>query len=254
MDESLFLDNIKLLLELAKANEGRLTKEDVCKTFAENIEDKDYKTICAYLTAKGVTVDDYEGGAGEFAVEESSATDSDEAYEGSKVSTYYADDLADLDTSGYDVMKLFDRCKEGDLAAREQLISRYLKDVREWVMPFAYEWVNEEDLLGNANISLVNAVDDVISEAPRDAFEVEALIREAVLDHMSVIMNEENEARYTGESVAGLINDMRHVARSLSKEGDVTLEAVAEYMHIDDERLELIKEIVGKDRDILGEL
>ncbi len=158
----------------------------------------------------------------------------------------YMDEIAQihpLETE--EEMRLLDRLKNGDTTVRSRLMEGYLPFVAETAKAYAEKGLPIGDLIQEANMALIMAVDEYEDGDLKS--QVQALARERI----QVALEEQKQANDVGEEILARINVLKEVSKRLAEElgREATVTELAEKMKMTEDE---IKEIMKQTLDAMS--
>lgn len=236
MDEKqIFMENIMALKELAIAKNNFLTKSDIDEVFKEiKINEQQREVIYSYMKANNITVENYDGGEGIFEdLEEELRVEEEE----NKFVSMYKDELDELEE--YSDEEIFDLYKKmlKDESVTEKFITANLKNVIKWIEPFEEKGESVGDLIGEANLSLVTAVNDLKNEKFESPEQLMEFLKEEIVEYINIYVNIEDESDSLGNIAVNRVNEVKETVDKLYvKLGrSVKIKEIAQEMGIDEE-------------------
>lgn len=236
MDEKqIFMENIMALKEIAIAKNNFLTKSDIDEVFKEiKINEQQREVIYSYMKANNITVENYDGGEGIFEdLEEELRVEEEE----NKFVSMYKDELDELEE--YSDEEIFDLYKKmlKDESVTEKFITANLKNVIKWIEPFEEKGESVGDLIGEANLSLVTAVNDLKNEKFESPEQLMEFLKEEIVEYINIYVNIEDESDSLGNIAVNRVNEVKETVDKLYvKLGrSVKIKEIAQEMGIDEE-------------------
>ena len=164
----------------------------------------------------------------------------------------YLDDLSEISQcTAAERELLLARAVKGDGGAKKRLVEGHLKAVCNMAAEYAGGPVPAGDLLQEANMALVLAVEEY---KDRDFLEnLETAVKKALEE----IIEDQRQALKTGEEVAARVNVLQEVSKILAKElgREATVEELAEKMKMSEEEIrEIMKITLDAISAVSGEL
>ncbi len=158
----------------------------------------------------------------------------------------YMDEIAEiypLETE--EEMRLLDRLKNGDTTVRSRLMEGYLPFVAETAKAYAEKGLPIGDLIQEANMALIMAVDEYEDGDLKS--QVQALARERI----QAALEEQKQANDVGEEILARINVLKEVSKRLAEElgREATVTELAEKMKMTEDE---IKEIMKQTLDAMS--
>lgn len=158
----------------------------------------------------------------------------------------YMDEIAEiypLETE--EEMRLLDRLKNGDTTVRSRLMEGYLPFVAETAKAYAEKGLPIGDLIQEANMALIMAVDEYEDGDLKS--QVQALARERI----QAALEEQKQANDVSEEILARINVLKEVSKRLAEElgREATVTELAEKMKMTKDE---IKEIMKQTLDAMS--
>ena len=253
MDEQKqFIDIIESLKELAVTSGNMLTKKDITDAFeGMSLNDKQEEVIYSYLKANNINVEGFSGDGGIFEEQEEPVISSDE--EEQHFLDMYYDELKEIKKySPQQIYSLYGMLKEekDDKKKKElknELINSQLKNVINWITPLKDKGISLSDLIGEANLTLVTAVDDLVNEDIADGDGVIEFIREEVTEYVTIMANSENESLMVENIALDKVGEVNETVKKLYAKylRDISIKEIADEMSVSEEEVRNILNMSG---------
>ena len=247
MDEQkIFIDTIESLKVLAAANNNSLSKKDIEDAFDMPLNDEQKQMIFAYLAAGNIKVEDFSGDTSMFEKKESVEIEAGDGEE-QHFLDMYKDELKELKTySSAEILGLYRDFAAGK-DTKEELIKAHLVAVTEWVKPLRDKGTSMSDLIGEANLCLITAVDDLKHEEFSSGEAVSEFLEDEVIEYVTIMVNSEDESLMVENVVLDRVNELNETVNKLYSKylRPVTIKEIAKEMNINEEEAENIIRICG---------
>lgn len=247
MDEQkIFIDTIESLKVLAAANNNSLSKKDIEDAFDMPLNDEQKQMIFAYLAAGNIKVEDFSGDTGMFEKKESVEIEAGDGEE-QHFLDMYRDELKELKTySSAEILGLYRDFTAGK-DTKEELIKAHLVPVTEWVKPLRDKGTSMSDLIGEANLCLITAVDDLKHEEFSSGEAVSEFLKDEVIEYVTIMVNSEDESLMVENVALDRVNELNETVNKLYSKylRPVTIKEIAKEMNINEEEAENIIRICG---------
>lgn len=122
--------------------------------------------------------------------------------------------------------------------AKKRIVEGNLKQVLGYAKEFEGQGVLLTDLVQEANMALLMAVEEFSGEIDRDEFE--SFIKEKVKEALGLVVEEQKSSDQTGEELAARVNVLQQVSQILAGElgREATVEELAEKMKMSVEEIQ----------------
>ena len=242
MDQNIFMNAMKELIELAKVKENVLEAEEI-KTFMEDfsIDDRQLHSIFQYLMANGIKIPNVQ-----IATETAAANEEEAGEEAGSVSyRIYMEELSEYNGLGQSEKEQLFLTMRGEQTeeAKQKIIEGYLPVVVELAKRYQDKGMPLEDLIQEGNLGLLAAVNQLHQLAKLDTadeFLVES-IRKAIVESVDLQI-----AGNDWEQTILAKTQLLHEANTyLAKEwGRVaTIQELAEFTKMTMEEIEALQEM-----------
>lgn len=283
-EQELFSKNIEELTQFAKVNDNRIDVSDVDIMFKEmELNEEQMELIYSYLKLNKITVmkdgkeyekseawytkkdnavyekdkededendvfEDEEGEACSYSLE----SDTDEGREELNLSQeeaiffdMYMEDIAQLNK--LTDAKLIECLANYNENNKKAIIENYLKDVIDWIKPYINKGLVYGDLIQEANMGLMEAI-DLIDKSLTDIEKIEEYVKKHTIKYVKDAIDESEASKLVGDKVTNRINTVNDCAIMLSEDlGRMpTKEEVAKFMNVEMEELEDIIKLAGE--------
>ncbi len=246
INEQQFRENLATLTNLAKKQQLCVSDEQVAEYFPDTIENEQQKKLLLdYLASQKISV-------GEKADLDELLSMEDKDY-----LAEYEESLAAIAEIPRDELEeIMMSAVAGDSDAQQVVLSQFLSQAAQLAKLYAGQGILIEDLIGEGNLALTQAVRDLgYLETGDDIFdEVSGFLGKAMMDAMELLINEEAEEKNADQQMADKVNRVADVAQELYDElrrkvspeeicagSELTLDEVAEAMRISGNQIDTIE-------------
>lgn len=256
MEQEQFQKKLEEILAEARKNHNELTEERLREAFGEVASDPKHREILlAYFAAKNVTV--YTGDeksdqekAAKAVEEEFSYTPEDQQY-----LLEYQRELEELPAlSDAQLQALCAGALDGDVEAQGQLLQAFLGKASDLARTFVGQGVYLEDLIGEANLALAEAIpeleryvekEDSLAETAR---QVEGFLGSRMIDALEQMVRMEMAMKQEDQAMADQINKVADAASELSTElgRKTTVKELSENTDLTQEQIRDVVRFLGK--------
>lgn len=282
-EQELFSKNIEELVQFAKVNDNKINITDVDIMFKEmELTKEQLELIYSYLKLNKITVikdgkeyekseewyakksdtvdkedeededasdapEDEERGIGSYTLESGENTGTEELKLSEEEAIFldmYMEDMAQLkQLSEEEIVSYVSNYNE---VAKNAIIENYLKDVIKWIKPYINKGLLYGDLIQEANIGLMQAV-DTLDKSITDIDVIEEYIKKHTIKYVKDAIDESEASQLIGDKVTNRINAVNDCAIMLSEDlgRKPTKEEVIKMMNIDMDELEDIIKLAG---------
>lgn len=246
MNEQQFRENLAALTALAKKQQMCVSEEQVAEYFPDTVEHEEQKKLLLdYLTSQKISV-------GEKADLEELLSMEDKDYLAEYEESLAA--IAQMDKEQLSEIML--SAIAGDEEAQQIVLTQFLSQAATLAKLYAGQGILLEDLIGEGNLALTQAVRDLgCLEAEGDVCdEVSGFLGKAMMDAMEQLINEEAEEKNADQQMADKVNRVADVAQELYEEmkrkvtpeeicagSELTMDEVAEAMRISGNQINTIE-------------
>lgn len=210
MNEQQFRENLSALTELAKKQKACLSEEQIAEFFPDTTENEEQKKLLLeYLASQKITV-------GEKAELEEFLSMEEKDYLAD-----YEESLAGIEViEREELSEIMLSAIAGDEQAREVVLSQFLSQAVDLAKLYAGQGIMIEDLVGEGNLALMQAVKHLGSLEPEeDVWEqVSGFIGKYMMDAMEQLINEEADEKDADSRIVDKVNRVADVARELSED------------------------------------
>lgn len=237
MNEQQFREQLAALTDLAKKQQMCISEEQLAEYFPDTIENEEQKKLLLdYLTSQKISV-------GEKADLDELLSMEDKDY-----LAEYEESLAAIEEiPRQELEEIMLSAIAGDEQAQQIVLAQFLSQAATLAKLYAGQGVLIEDLVGEANLALMQAVRDIgCVEGEENVYdEVSGFLGKCMMDAMEQLINEEADERNADQQMADKVNRVADVAQELSEElrrkvspeeicanSELTLDEVAEAMRI----------------------
>lgn len=246
MNEQQFRENLAALTNLAKKQQLCVSDEQLAEYFPDTIENEQQKKLLLdYLASQKISV-------GEKADLDELLSMEDKDY-----LAEYEESLAAIGEIPRDELEeIMMSAVAGDSDAQQIVLSQFLSQAAQLAKLYAGQGVLIEDLIGEGNLALTQAVRDLGYLETGDAVfdEVSGFLGKAMMDAMELLINEEAEEKNADQQMADKVNRVADAAQELYDElrrkvspeeicagSELTLDEVAEAMRISGNQIDTIE-------------
>lgn len=282
-EQELFSKNLEELVQFAKVNDNKINITDVDIMFKEmELTKEQLELIYSYLKLNKITVikdgkeyekseewyakksdtvdkedeededasdvsEDEERGIGSYTLESGENTGEEELKLSEEEAIFldmYMEDMAQLkQLSEEEIVSYVSNYNE---VAKNAIIENYLKDVIKWIKPYINKGLLYGDLIQEANIGLMQAV-DTLDKSITDIDVIEEYIKKHTIKYVKDAIDESESSQLIGDKVTNRINAVNDCAIMLSEDlgRKPTKEEVIKMMNIDMDELEDIIKLAG---------
>ncbi len=210
MDEKQFRENLAALTALARTQKMCISEQQIAEYFPEMAENKEQKLLLTeYLISQRISI-------GEKADLDEYLSMEDKDY--LKEYTESLEAIPRLERAQLEEVML--SAIAGDRDASEVVLTQFLTQAVELAKLYAGQGILLEDLVGEGNLALSQAVCDLgCLEASEDIFdEVSGFLGKAMMDAMERLINEEADEKNADQKIVDKVNRVADVAQELSEE------------------------------------
>lgn len=206
MDEKkYFVEQIDKLIKYGREQGNMVTEKEVAEFFKEmTLSDEQMQLIYNFLYDSKIGLNE------PFDVEET-LDDEDQDF-----LQMYIEELEEIDkTSDKDKLKLIEKFAAGEDSLNSTIIESYLWDVVETAKLYAGGAVTIEDLIGEGNVALAFAVNDIPKD--KSAKDIDRYITESVMAAMEELTYEDNNEKSKADTWAEDANEVLEKAKELAQ-------------------------------------
>ena len=242
-DKENFLEALKRLEERAAQQNGLLSAADVQDALGQFAAGQEQQAaVCRYLAGQGIRVEGLEA-----AVQvQGNRTEEDLDGEDRAVYQQYRRLLGQPGRLGGEECRQMLRALAERGACREQVIGFYQEAALETAVRYAGRGILLEDLIQEANIGLMMAVDSL--GLREDQVTEDEYIREGIEGALRQLLEEEEDARQKDSQILERMDRIGAGIRELSDElgRKVTLEEIAGYLDMPQEEVKDLLKLTGE--------
>ena len=248
MDIHEFQNKLKDIQTLALNNGKQVRAELVEKFFGEEDMDREkLQKVYDYLEVQGIHVTGRKEEDGREQEEAASVRKKPESVPLTAEEEEYLRDY--LKTFGFednllDRQELLRRCAEGEASARESLIRTCQRELTDIAREMNCEEVLFADLLGEANMAFLSAL-DTLEEAQEERLE-ESLWRE-VRRLLEEFLEEQTQQKKEDHFLVEKVQNLEEKLKSITEDGNIkyTIEELSAFLDMDTEEMEAILRLTG---------
>lgn len=246
MNEQQFRENLAALTELAKKQQLCISEEQLAEYFPDTVENEEQKKLLLdYLTSQKISV-------GEKADLDELLSMEDKDY-----LKEYEESLAALEEIPKEELEeIMLSAIAGDEDAQQIVLTQFLLQAATLAKLYAGQGVLLEDLIGEGNLALMQAVRNLgCVEAEKEVFEeVSGFLGKCMMDAMEELINEEADEKNADQQMADKVNRVADVAQELYDDlkrkvspeeicanSELTMDEVAEAMRISGNKIDTIE-------------
>lgn len=246
MNEQQFRENLAALTALAKKQQMCISQEQMAEYFPDTVENEEQKKLLLeYLASQKISV-------GEKADLDELLSMEDKDY-----LAEYTESLAAIEEMEKEQLtEIMLSAIAGDEEAGQIVLSQFLLQVVQLAKLYAGQGVLLEDLIGEGNLALTQAVRGLgcIEEEENIYDEVSGFLGKCMMDAMEQLINDEADEKNADQQMADKVNRVADVARELYEElrrkvspeevcanSELTLDEVAEAMRISGNLIDTIE-------------
>ena len=259
MQQQQFEEGLFTALNKARQNHNSITLREIREIFGTIADDEKHKDILlAYFKSKGITV--YTGdpkaddeAAMQALTEEFSFDPQDKQY-----LDQYLEQLNAMEKlSDRELEELLLSVAAGDRQAQGEVLQAYLWKAADLARTYANQGILMEDLIGEANLALTEAVMELDNyiDAQQSVgtllSDVESYLGERMMDAMEAMIREEMTEKDADREMAGKVNLVADAAKELSEElrRKVSVEELARNTDLTEEEIREAMRLLGSGRE-----
>lgn len=252
MNEQQFRENLATLTALAKKQQMCVSHEQVAEYFPDTVENEEQKKLLLdYLTSQKISV-------GEKADLDELLSMEDKDY-----LAEYEESLAAIEPMDREALsEIMLSAVAGDEEAQQVVLSQFLSQVAELAKLYAGQGMLIEDLIGEGNLALMQAVRNLgCLEAEGNVHdEVSGFLGKSMMDAMEQLINDEAEEKNADQQMADKVNRVADVAQELYDEmkrkvspeeicanSELSLDEVTEAMRLSGNLIDTIEMEIAND-------
>jgi len=243
MDQLAFAKKLEQLKDTARLQENMLTKEQVQEAFEDmKLDEQQFALIYEYMEKNHIGIDK----PGE---QSDNLTGEDISY-----LEMYLEELKELPrvTDGEKRAVMMSAIAQ-DMTACNKLVEIFLPEVVEIAKLYAGQGALVEDLIGEGNVALAQAV--TMLECVETIDEVEGFIGKMIMDAMQDFIGEDMENRQADESVLEKVNAVYEKSKEMAEEilRKVTVAEVAKELEISEDEVREAIRLSANNMDYMEE-
>lgn len=235
LEQNKFLELLKEIVEVAKVQEGKITKEEVVSYFdGMDLTDQQFEAVYQYLGDNGIKIP----GFVHKEVEQEKTEKTEKQEEDSVAHRLYLEEIQDINTiTEEEKRKLVLAIRDGQEQAKNQLFNGYLSLVVELAQRYSGKGMPIEDLEQEGNIALFQAIEKVGEIAKLE--DVDTFLTESVRQAMVEAVDEEIGNSDWENSMLAKSNLVNEAAKYLAEDlGRVaTVQELAEYTRLTEQEI-----------------
>ena len=225
MEQLAFAKKLEQLKETARLQDNMLTKEQVHEAFADmKLDEQQYVLIYEYMEKNHIGIDKPSEQADNLTGEDISYLE------------MYLEELKELPkaTDGEKRAVMMSAMAQ-DMTACNKLVEIFLPEVVEIAKLYAGQGALVEDLIGEGNVALAQAV--TMLDCVESIDEIEGFIGKMIMDAMQDFIGEDMENRQVDESVLEKVNAVYEKSKEMAEEilRKVTIAEIAKEMDISED-------------------
>lgn len=207
MNEQQFRENLAALTELAKKQQLCVSEQQLAEYFPDTVENEEQKKLLLeYLTSQKISV-------GEKADLDELLSMEDKDY-----LAEYTESIEAIELIGKEELtEIMLSAMADDEQAQQIVLSQFLSQAATLAKLYAGQGVLMEDLIGEANLALMQAVRSLgCVEAQENVFdEVCGFLGKCMMDAMEQLINDEADEKNADQQMADKVNRVADVAQEL---------------------------------------
>ena len=235
LEQNKFLELLKEIVEVAKVQEGKITKEEVVSYFdGMDLTDQQFEAVYQYLGDNGIKIP----GFVHKEVEQEKTEKTEKQEEDSVAHRLYLEEIQDINTiTDEEKRKLVLAIRDGQEQAKTQLFNGYLSLVVELAQRYSGKGMPIEDLEQEGNIALFQAIEKVGEIAKLE--DVDTFLTESVRQAMVEAVDEEIGNSDWENSMLAKSNLVYEAPKYLAEDlGRVaTVQELAEYTRLTEQEI-----------------
>lgn len=243
MEQLAFAKKLEQLKETARLQENMLTKEQVQETFEDmKLDEQQFALIYEYMEKNHIGIDK----PGE---QDDNLTGEDISY-----LEMYLEELKELPTvTDGEKRAVMMSAMAQDMSACNKLVEIFLPEVVEIAKLYAGQGALVEDLIGEGNVALAQAV--TMLECVESIDELEGFIGKMIMDAMQDFIGEDMENRQADESVLEKVNAVYEKSKEMAEEilRKVTVAEVAKELEISEDEVREAIRLSANNMDYMEE-
>lgn len=241
---------IQELERIAETNGKRLDMQEIKDYFSDMVlTEEQFDFICKYYESKQIYIENrVERSPDEMIAEDMTVTTEDDPMDAEIVQMYRAEAAAMRKLTAEEEHALFLVAAEGDKGARNIILEGNLMLAIDVAESFAGLGMQMSDLIQEANLALMDAVNTYQGEAEEDLHTHKI---NCIRKHLEEALDEYNQSKKSGMKVAARINQLNDLATAYAKEHDkeASPEELAIMMGITEEE---VRDLMKASLDAIG--
>lgn len=225
LNQQTFARTLERIKDTARLQDNMLTSEQINEAFEElELNEEQMSLIYDYLQKNHIGIDK----PGE---KDENLTGEDRNY-----LNMYLEELKELPTvSDGEKRAVMMSALAGDTSACSKIIEIYLPQVVEISKLYAGQGVLVEDLIGEGNVALAQAIS--MFDCVEKPEEIEGFVVKMIMDAMEELINEDSDNHQISEDVLERVNKVNDKAKEMSEEllRKVTVEELSKEMDMPEE-------------------
>ena len=259
MEQQQFEEALALALKTARQNHNSITMAQLDEIFGDVAGDEKHKEILlAYFKSKSITVltgdEALDEAAAQKAVQEEFSYDpQDKQY-----LDQYLKELDEMEKrSDREVEALLLRVASGESEAMGEVLQCYLRQAADLAKTYANQGILMEDLIGEANLALTEAVMeldnyiDAQESVGNLLSDVESYLGQRMMDAMEEMIRSEMAEKDADQEMANQVNLVADAASEMSGElrRKVTIQELAQNTDLTEEQIREAIRLLGNGKD-----
>lgn len=248
-----FMKQMLELVDFAKANGGRITKKEVAEYCSDlELETAHLKLVYDFLDEHGIQVAGHKGTKSKKKDTVSSSEGFTTAEgdglelntEDSKYLSVYRRELKGLpEYSKEEKEKLYDRLRAGDESVMHSVIESFLKRVMTLAGRYKNRGVPLEDLIQEANLTLITTVDMICGN--HDISDVKKELEHSIKGRLIELVDAQTESKGLENTILAKTNLIHEATKVLAEDLGrlATVEELAEYTKMTEEEIRMYVEL-----------
>ncbi|SET56627.1 sigma factor [[Clostridium] polysaccharolyticum] len=215
IEQGKFLEMLKEIMEVAKVQENRISKDKLAKLLGDvELSEQQFEAVYAYLAENKIEVEGfvYVPPRKEIEVpEEEKATEEDSVF-----LKMYKEELQEVEHLSKEEKELFlQELSKGEDRNQKRLINGFLHDVITIVQKYKNKGVRVEDLIQEGNMAAVMAIDRLLESG--EAVD-EAYMLTVIEDAIVTAIDEETSQESEEDTIVAKANLIREAAKHLEED------------------------------------
>lgn len=254
MDVSEFQKKLNEICALAEDHNKKLTAFEVKEFFeGADFQKEQLLKILQYLKLKGITIEGAEGAQAaqnmeETETEESNGTKIPLTPEEQEYLKAYLKELEGTDGNGRTENELFAAVSSGDALARKELTNRYLRLAAEMAAEMNCEEIFLADLIQEANISLLMALDEP-EPAAKNGEWLKKRIRQGIIQ----AIEEQTQRKFQDDYLVAKVEKLESAVKELTEDEEddknkFSIDELAVILDMDVEEIRDVLRLTGDDK------